>query len=112
VKVDKYLPLSEASYYVLLALHRPLHGYGVMQEVETLSEGTVTLGPGTLYGAFGSLEKQGLIAKVSEEERRKIYALTPLGQAVLAEQVKRLELMVRNARAVLGTINATKGMAA
>jgi DNA-binding PadR family transcriptional regulator len=106
VDFGKYLPLSEASYYVLLALDQPRHGYAVMQAVEAMSGGSVCIGPGTLYGAFGTLEKQQLIEKVSEEERRKIYALTQLGRQVLAEQVRRLELMVRNARAFL---QATQG---
>ncbi|UCD09577.1 MAG: hypothetical protein JSU79_02745, partial [Dehalococcoidales bacterium] len=45
-KIKKYLPLSEATYYIMLALTDPLHGYGVMQEVEKLSQGTVKVGPG------------------------------------------------------------------
>ena len=95
---SRFLPLSEATYYVLLALDEPRHGYAVMQAVEGMSGGAVTIGPGTLYGAFNTLEKQKLIEKVSEEERRKIYGLTGLGREVLAEQVRRLEIMVRNGR--------------
>jgi DNA-binding PadR family transcriptional regulator len=97
---SKFLPLSEATYYVLLALDEPRHGYAVMQAVESMSDGAVSIGPGTLYGAFNTLEKQKLIEKVSEEERRKTYGLTDLGRSVLAEQVRRLEIMVRNGRAV------------
>lgn len=94
----RFLPLSEATFYVMLALSRqPLHGYAIMQQTETLSAGSVVLGPGTLYGIFGTLEKQALIVKVAEEERRKIYALTDLGKLVLAEQVRRLEIMVESA---------------
>jgi DNA-binding PadR family transcriptional regulator len=96
----KFLPLSEATYYVMLALDEPRHGYAVMQAVEAMSGGAVTIGPGTLYGAFNTLEKQKLIEKVSEEERRKIYGLTSMGRSVLVEQVRRLELMVRNGRSV------------
>ena len=99
-EIDKYLPLTESTYYILLALLEPLHGYGVMQKVETMSEGTVKIGPGTLYGAFQALEKEGLIVKVGEEERRKIYDLTGKGRQVLKKQVERLALMVRNASAV------------
>ena len=97
----KYLPLSEATFYVMLALNEPMHGYAIMQKVEAMSGGSVTLGPGTLYGVFGALEKQALIVKVAEAERRKVYALTELGRAVLGEQVRRLEIMVGNARALL-----------
>jgi DNA-binding PadR family transcriptional regulator len=100
-EISKYLPLTEATYYILLALVEPLHGYGVMQKVETLSDGTVSVGPGTLYGAFTNLEKEGLITMIKEEERRKSYALTGRGKQVLAEQVRRLEIMSRNGQTIL-----------
>ena len=80
----------------MLALIEPLHGYGVMQKVQAISQGTVKLGPGTLYGVLSSLEKGGLIVKVQEEERRKVYELTGKGKAVLAGQVRRLEIMTRS----------------
>lgn len=94
--ITKYLPLTESTYYILLSLVQPLHGYGVMQQVETSSQGTVKLGPGTLYGAFSTLEKEGLIVMVHEEDRRKSYTLTPKGRTVLSEQVRRLEIMTHN----------------
>ena len=99
-EIKKYLPLSEATYYILLALIEPLHGYGVMQKVESISNGTVSIGPGTLYGAFTTLEKEKLIVMVKEEERRKSYMLTPRGREVLKEQISRLEIMTRNGQAV------------
>lgn len=102
-QLSNYLPLSEATFYVMLALSQPMHGYAIMQKVDALSAGSVRLGPGTLYGVFSTLEKQGLIVKVAEEERRKVYALTELGRTVLDEQVRRLEIMVSNARALLQT---------
>jgi len=105
INYAKYLPLSEATYYVLAALREPLHGYALMQKVETMSEGNVVIGPGTLYGAFAALEKQGLIEKVSEVERRKVYGLTDRGRLVLAEQVRRLAIMVRNGQFVLSHLN-------
>ena len=101
INFAKLLPLSEATYYVLAALDEPLHGYALMQKVEAMSEGKVVIGPGTLYGAFATLEKQGLIDKVSEVERRKTYALTDKGRLVLAEQVRRLAIMVRNGQFAL-----------
>src|SRR5512136_2836878 len=97
--VNRYLPLTESTYYILLALAEPLHGYGIMQKVEKLSEGTVRLGPGTLYGALQSLEKEALIVKVGEDERRKIYAMTEKGREVLKRQINRLEIMLRNGSA-------------
>ena len=99
--ITKYLPLSEATYYILLALVEPLHGYGIMQKVEGMSEGTVNIGPGTMYGAFSTLEKGRLISMVKEEERRKTYTLTEKGKQVLTEQIHRLQIMARNGRTVL-----------
>lgn len=95
-KTNKYLPLTEATYYIMLSLVEPLHGYGVMQKVKEISRGTVKVGPGTLYGVFSTLEKEGLIVKVREEERRKCYSLTAKGQKVLIGQIERLEIMNAN----------------
>lgn len=95
-EVSKYLPLSESTYYILLALVEPLHGYAVMQKVETLSKGLVKIGPGTLYGAFTTLETEKLITKVSEIDRRKTYSLTSKGKIVLLRQIERVEMMLIN----------------
>ncbi len=106
--ISKYLPLSEASYYILLALVEPLHGYAVMQKVEAMSGGDVNIGPGTLYGAFTNLVKENLITMVKEEERRKSYALTEKGRQLLAEQVRRLEVMSSNGQAILAQLSKAR----
>ena len=93
-----YLPLTESGYYILLTLIKPLHGYAMMQEIEDLSNGTVTIGPGTLYGAVATMEQAGLIELVREENRRKEYLLTAKGALVLMEQIKRFETMLNNGR--------------
>ena len=98
---NKYLPLTESTYYIMLTLIEPLHGYAAMQKIEEISKGTVKVGPGTLYGAFTSLEKEGLIVKVKEENRRKSYVLTPKGKKVLMNQIKRLEIMTQNGLSVI-----------
>ena len=97
----KYLPLTESTYYIMLTLIEPLHGYAVMQKVEEISKGTVKVGPGTLYGAFTSLEKEELITKVKEENRRKSYVLTSKGKKVLINQIERLEIMNQNGISVI-----------
>ena len=94
--VEKQLPLTEATFYILVALTIPQHGYAVMQDVEVMSEGTVKLGPGTLYGALTNLEKSKMIRKVGEVDRRKIYVITEFGQEVLDRHVERLRIMVRS----------------
>lgn len=93
---QKYLPLTESTAYILLALSEPLHGYGVMQKVEIMSENTVKIGPGTLYGAFSTLEGEGLIAKAGEEDRRKLYVLTVKGREIIKEHIRRIEILARN----------------
>ena len=98
----KYLPLTEATAYILLALSEPLHGYGVMQKVEAMSNGEVKIGPGTLYGAFSTLESDGIIEKAGEEGRRKIYALTDKGKTLLKEHVRRAETFVKNGEITRG----------
>ena len=92
-KSGNYLPLTEATYYIMLALVEPMHGYAVMQKVSELTDNQVEIGPGTLYGVFSTLEKEKLIEKVSEEARRKTYALTPFGMDVLRQQLARYQLM-------------------
>lgn len=99
-EIHKFLPLSESTYYIMLSLVEARHGYAIMQHVETVSKGTVTIGPGTLYGAFNNLEKAGLIRTVGEEERRKYYVLTDLGRLVLAAQINRLKIMAENGNQV------------
>lgn len=92
----KYLPLTESTAYILLALRDPLHGYGVMQKVEIMSENTVNIGPGTLYGALSTLESEGLITKAGEEERRKLYVITTKGQNILKEHIRRIQILAKN----------------
>jgi DNA-binding PadR family transcriptional regulator len=102
--IRKYLPLTEATYYIMLALIEPLYGYAVMQKVEQISQGTVKIGPGTLYGVFDTLQKAGLIVMVKEEDRRKSYTLTEKGKGVLLSQIKRLEIMTRNGLEVMNRL--------
>ena len=99
--IEKYLPLSESTYFILLNLVEPLHGYGLMQSVEEMTDGKVSIGPGTLYGAFLTLEKEGLIEMVRKENRRKLYTLTDKGRATLHAQIKRLEMMTQKGQQVL-----------
>ena len=101
---NKYLPLTESTYYIMLTLIEPLHGYAVMKKVEEISKGTVKVGPGTLYGAFTSLEEEELIVKVKEENRRKSYVLTPKGKRTLMNQIKRLEIMTQNGLSVIDVL--------
>jgi len=106
-KLEKYIPLSEATFYIMMALVEPMHGYAIMQQVEEVSKGMVKIGPGTLYGAFSTLEKEGLIEMVSEENRRKNYLLTDKGKQVLVLQAERVMIMNQQAQQIVQKISQT-----
>lgn len=98
--MEKNTPLTEALFYILLAVRRPNHGYGIIQEVEQLTAGRVTLGPGTLYGAIQTLCVRGWIRIFSEEtdsRRKKEYIITDVGREAFEEEKERLEELLRNA---------------
>ncbi|MBC6973185.1 PadR family transcriptional regulator [Bacillus sp. Xin] len=101
VKAQKYIPLTEATYYILLSLVKPMHGYGIMQMVEEMTNGEVKLGPGTLYGNTTKLLKEKLIVEVASTDRKKCYVLTPIGREVLELEFKRLQRSVQNGRNML-----------
>ena len=91
MKRDKNLPLTETVYYILLALTEPTHGYILMQKVEELSDGQVRLAAGTLYGAIENLLKKGFITSMpSDDVRRKVYAISPAGEAILRADYQRM----------------------
>ena len=96
MNLSSYLPLTETTWYILVALLEPGHGYYIMQKVETLSEGNVRIAAGTMYGAIENLLKQKLICSVkSEDKRRKVYQTTELGREVLSLEAKRLRYLVQ-----------------
>lgn len=87
--------LQEPTFLILAALAAgPMHGYGVIQEVASLSSGRVTLRPGTLYGALDRLVEQHLVAPERDEivdgRLRRYYRLTDAGAEVLAAEARRL----------------------
>jgi DNA-binding PadR family transcriptional regulator len=78
------------------------HGYAIMREVENLSDGTLTMGPGTLYGSIKRMLGAGLVEETEnrpdpelDDQRRRYYRLTGLGEKVLSAEMTRLEAMVR-----------------
>ena len=93
-----YVPMTETSFYILLWLQKPNHGYGVVQRVEKMTEGEIKLAPGTMYGSLSKMEKDGLISFIREEEKRKIYEITELGKEVLQLELKRIKRLYRNSQ--------------
>lgn len=100
---DKNLPLTETTYYILLALLKPSHGYLIMQTVEELSNQQVRVAAGTLYGAIENLLKQELIQSVkSEDDRRKVYVITQKGKDILKLDFERMRHMIDITERLLG----------
>jgi len=92
---DKNLPLTETTYYILLALVEPAHGYLIMQKVEELSNQQVKVAAGTLYGAIDNLLKQKLIQSLkSEDKRRKTYVITEKGKEIMLLDFERMKHMI------------------
>lgn len=101
--MNENIALTESTYYILLSLYTPQHGYGIMQRTEQLSGGRIRLAAGTLYGALSALTEKGWIMPlpVKEESRKKEYKLTEMGLTVLKNELGRLQQLVENGRQVL-----------
>jgi DNA-binding PadR family transcriptional regulator len=104
VRQKQIEPINSSEFHILLALaDRERHGYGIMQEVEQRSAGTVRLGPGTLYSAIKRMLTAGLIEestdrpleKDDDSRRRCYYRLTRLGRQTAMEEAERLAALVR-----------------
>jgi len=95
--------LTEAVYYILLVLHSPLHGYGIMQETHKMSNGRLKLSAGTLYGAISAMLEKGWIKSLQGEEdsRKKEYEITQLGKDIVKSELNRLEELVRNGKEII-----------
>ena len=97
--IGKFSPLTEATFYILLALVRPLHGYGIIKKVEEMSNGRLKLAAGTLYGALNALLDNQLIVLIGEDKknkRRKLYRMTGLGHELMKLEIRRLREMADN----------------
>jgi DNA-binding PadR family transcriptional regulator len=95
--------MSPVTYHILLTLaDRDRHGYGIKKAVLTQSDGTIRLGPGTLYAAIRRLERDGWIEESDwrpdpalDDERRRYYGLTKRGLGVLTAETERLRATVK-----------------
>ena len=87
-------PMTEAMYYVMLALMRPNHGYQLMQSIMEVSNGRIKMGPGTLYGVLSRMQKEGLISLAKDDGRRKVYEITKQGEQALRLEYERLKSQI------------------
>ena len=102
--MNNELALTESTYYILLSLYTPRHGYAIMQRTEELSRGRVRLAAGTLYGALSAMTEKGWIVQLAGESgsRKKEYQLTERGLSVLRVETERLRELADNGEMILG----------
>ena len=105
--VDSLLPLPPATFHILMALaDEDRHGYAIIQDVASRTEGELKLSPGTLYRSIQRMLEQGLILETRDrpapeldDERRRYYRITPFGGKVARAEARRLAQLVKLARA-------------
>ena len=93
-----YIPMTETAFYILFALQEERHGYEITQQTKELTAGQVVISPGTMYGTLSKMEKDGMIGLVREENKRKIYGITPLGREVLDLEINRIARLYHNSK--------------
>jgi DNA-binding PadR family transcriptional regulator len=105
-EIDALLPLPATAFHILLTLSvKDCHGYGIIQDLATRTNGALRLSPGTLYRTIQRLLEQGLIeeprtlARGKHDPRRRYYRITSLGLAVARAETQRLTDLVRLAKA-------------
>ncbi len=100
--MKKYIPMTETTYYTLLAVTEKRHGYAIMQYVSELTKERIQLGTGTLYTMVGRLTADGIIEIASSEDGRKTYLITEIGMQLLKMETDRLEKQLQDGLEVLG----------
>ena len=97
--------LTEVTFYILLSLFTPKHGYAIMQFIEERTGGRLSLGAGTLYGALNTLEEKGWISLYGNSEgRKKEYLITDLGRESATKELARLQELTQTAVKIIGGI--------
>ena len=93
-----YIPMTETGFYILYCLQEENHGYNIGQQVKQMTGGQLSISPGTMYGTLSKMEKDGLILFVKEEENRKFYHITELGNEILQLELTRIERLYKNSK--------------
>ena len=98
-----YVPMTETGFYILFCLQEEMHGYNIGLRVKNMTNGELTISPGTMYGTLSKMENDKLISFVKEEDKRKSYIITELGKEVLEIELRRIERLYRNSRGEIFT---------
>lgn len=94
--------LTEVTFFILLSLYRPKHGYAIMQFIEEETKGRLCLGAGSLYGAINSmLDKKWIEPFGSDNSRKKEYVITSLGKEITQSEIKRIKEMFQIANKII-----------
>lgn len=96
--------LTEPMYYVLLCLRKPIHGYGIMQKIDEITNGRVKVGPGTLYNLISRFEKENIVIQVDSDKNKKTYQITEKGQEILDEEWNRLKQLVDDGERIMDEV--------
>lgn len=96
--------LTEVTFFVLISLYSPKHGYAIMQFIKDKTDNRLSLGAGTLYGALTSLQKKGWIIPLESKDnyRRKEYEITTLGKEIAQKELQRLQALTKIALEIIG----------
>jgi DNA-binding PadR family transcriptional regulator len=98
VRRSKLVVVADRRLLVLVSLNDgPRHGYAIQQDIESFAG--IRLGPGTLYGAIASLERDGLIRAIPGEDRRRPYEIAPAGRHALRDELSAMSVVLRRAGA-------------
>lgn len=93
-----YIPMTETGFYILFSLQEEMHGYNIVQNVKRLTGDEIIISAGTMYGSLSKMEKDCLIRFTKEENTRKFYIITELGQEILDIELKRIERLYKNSK--------------
>lgn len=95
--------LTETTFFVLLSVYQPNHGYGIMQFIEMQTKGRLLMGAGTLYGAINTLLKKGWIAPygAQQNQAKKEYLITAEGREIAENELIRLKELYQTASEIM-----------
>ena len=94
--------LTEVTFFILLSLYEPKHGYAIMQFVEDETNGRLVLGAGSLYGAINSLITKEWIEPYGDDNgRKKEYIITSIGKKIAEQEVQRLNEILNIANQIM-----------
>lgn len=98
--LKKYHPMTESTFYVLLSLFEPRHGYAMIQFIQQLTRGRIHMGTGTLYTMLGRLVEDQLITILSTDDGKKTYQITATGNSLMRLELDRLADQLKNGEEV------------